>query len=419
MQINKTNLNFKGYDARPLQGLMFTDKKYANVVKNLIKDLNVDIYTPNIASKSIKKDFYQLSNTKQIMWAQDYITFLKHDIKAVLFDNTRESLKRFLRATSDGIKKDLNFIPIKSEPHIRGGNFFVCDNNGKKELLINENRQPFSSDILKKIYNVDNIITIPRIDYHLDLFLRPLDKGNILVSDINMTKKGMADGILKIENYIKNNKLAPSEINQLEEIKNNIDLMIKKLDITLQFDKYKPQEKINDVVNILCKAGYNPIRVPACYHYLDRIKTKQTLQSAIDKFNTNADKLIDLSKNYSPLVQDKIKKVIEIENFKVQNDENFGAEFYNFYENNFINAIVGKKKDGSLFYITNSSLLDSKLEITPEIESKIDFSTKKMFLDSIKPYINEKNIYFIDENSTKELFNNLGGVHCVTSEIPL
>lgn len=61
MEIKKS-ISFKGYDARELKGLMFTDKSCADAVKKASKDTDLDIYTPNIASKSIRKEQYELAN---------------------------------------------------------------------------------------------------------------------------------------------------------------------------------------------------------------------------------------------------------------------------------------------------------------------------------------------------------------------
>lgn len=409
---------FKGYEARKLSGVFVTDKSCADAIKKFTDKTELNVYQPNIASKSIKKELYQLSNENKFLWAQDYLTFINDKAKAVLFDNSRDFLKRVLRATSDGIKKDFNYLPVKAEPHLRGGNFFLCTNKGKKELLIVENKDIYSDEVLKAIFDVENIIKIPKTDYHLDLFIRPLDDGNILVSDINKTKEGLQKGYEKIKEYFENNNLTEEEKEELESIINNIDLAIKKLDITLQFDKYKPQENVDKVVETLKNAGYNPIRVPAAYHYLDGVKTKEKEQELWNKFKNNSQLLIDWSKNQSENIQENVNNLITLETFKNKNNPYFAVDFESFYVNNFINAIVNKKQNGELVYITNAPMLDTELGITKEIEQKTGFSTKNMFIKSVEPYIKKENIYFIDEKLTQKLFKKMGGIHCVAAEIP-
>ncbi len=416
--IQNTKPSFKGYDARKLCGLFVTDKNCAEALKKITAQSGIDIFVPNIASKSIKKEFYQLAQSNKLLWTQDYLTFLNHQTKAVLFDNSRDFLKRVLRACGDGLKKDLNYTPLKSQPHIRGGNFFVCRNNGKDELLILENREIYPQELAKKIFNVEKIHTIPKMDYHIDLFLRPLDNGNILVSDIDMTKTGLQNGAAKIKKYIEQNKPNDKERQELENVINNINLMIEKLDITLKFDKYKPQQTMPEIIKILKDAGYNPIRVPATYHYLDGVRTKENVQRRLNNFDNNVKALKDWSQSQSEKTRQSVDRLIQLETFKKNNDKNLGVELENFYENNFLNAIVHKKEDGKLVYITNESLLDKTLDITNEIEQKTGFSTKNMFIESMAPYINKENIYFIDEQLTQKLFKNMGGIHCAAAEMP-
>ena len=100
--------SFSGYDARKLTGIFVTDKTCAQALKKLCDTTQLDVFVPNIASKSIRKEQSKLIEENKFLWAQDYLTFLNYQTKAVLFDNTREFLKRVLRATGDGIKKDLN-----------------------------------------------------------------------------------------------------------------------------------------------------------------------------------------------------------------------------------------------------------------------------------------------------------------------
>lgn len=424
MKIEKYNSHakvfaFKGYDARKLKGVLVTDKSCANALKKISDKTELDVYQPNIASKSIKKELFQLANENKFLWAQDYLTFINDKAKAVLFDNSRDFLKRVLRATSDGIKKDFNYLPVKAEPHLRGGNFFLCTNKGKKELLIVENKNIYSDEILKAIFGVENIVKIPKTDYHLDLFIRPLDNGNILVSDINKTKEGLQKGYEKIKKYYEENtNLTENEKEELESVINNINIAIKKLDITLKFDKYKPQENVEKVVETLKKAGYNPIRVPAAYHYLDGVKTKEKEQELWNKFENNSQLLIDWSKNQSENIQEDVNNLIALETFKHKNNPYFAVDFESFYVNNFINAIVNKKQNGELAYITNAPILDTELGITKEVEQKTGFSTKNMFIKSVEPYIKKENIYFVDEKLTQKLFKKMGGIHCAAAEMP-
>jgi hypothetical protein len=43
---------------------------------------------------------------------------------------------------------------------------------------------------------------LPQMDYHLDLFIRPLDKKRILVADDRKTLNVLKEGVQKLHNYI-------------------------------------------------------------------------------------------------------------------------------------------------------------------------------------------------------------------------
>lgn len=419
MQINNSDISFKGYDARKLKGLMFTDSKYANAVAKAIRnsDVDLDIFTPQITSKSVRKEYQFLVDKNSMIWAQDYFTFLKRPFEAVLADNTREVLQRSLKGIAGGIKNVLGTKAVPTDPHLRGGNFFICDNNGKREMLLLKDRNIYPHDFIKQLYEVENVIELPRLDYHLDLFIRPLDDGKILVSDNEMTKNALKLGIKKIDKYLAENT-DDVDAENLKKISNNLDLLVQKMEITEKHDKYKPKETVHKVVDILQNAGYKPIKVPGSYYYLEGIKVQDKVNELNNNFNKNAKAVMDYASAHGNRMENFAKNWIIAQKIMVDNDPNFGVELVNKYENNFINAIV-TKQNNKLIYITNDSLFDEKYGITPEIERKIGFSTKKMFIDSIKDCVNEEDIHFIDKKSTENLFKFFGGIHCAASEIPL
>lgn len=409
--------SFKGYGAMPLRGLYVTDKNCAQALKKLSLTTGLDVFTPNIASKSIKKEIYDLQQKSYLMWAQDYITFLKNKTDIVLFDSTREHLKRVLRASADGIKKTLGFEPVKLPMHLRGGNFFICENKGRREMLLGENKaKEFPEEFLKTVYGVEKIHSIPRLDYHIDLFIRPLNDGNVLVADYELTKDMLKSGIKKIQNYIKNANPDSKERAQLEEVCNQLGLYLEKFEITERFAPYKHKDVMPKLIEKLEDSGYKPIRVPGNYYYLQPVKDKAKEKEMLNNFHNNMDFLKDISKNDDPRLKSMVDKFIELQTFKAGHDETIGVNLTNKYENNFLNAIVSEK-DGKPVYITNAPLLDRAIGITQEIEAKTGFSTKNAFIESIKDYVAKENIHFIDDKTTERLFNTAGGIHCTAAEI--
>ena len=416
MEIKYTTQDFTGYDARKLKGLFVSDKRCAETLQKLSGAMDVDIFTPSIASKSIRKELAEVSTQNKFIWAQDYITVM--DNRAILFDSTREHLKRVLRASADGLSKALKLPTIKSEPHLRGGNFFVCDVNGVKKLLVGDNKADiYPQDLFKKIFGVDEICPLPRLDWHIDLFVRPLDNGNVLVADYTKTKDGLNRGLDILRQHAKRNDITSEQKVQLDEIIDKLETEIAKWDITEQFARYKPQEKTTQIINTLSDNGFNPIPVPGTHYYLDGIKNPDLEQERLENFAKNMQDLNELAQNHTPDIQQRVNQYIKLKTFEVSQNQNIGVELENIYENNFINAIVTKNQNGELVYVTNASLLDRKLGITPEIEELTGFSTRKMFVDSISPYIKPENIHFIDERLTERLFKFMGGIHCTVSEI--
>lgn len=406
------NQNFTGYDARKLKGLLVTDKACAEALKKLSPDTGLDIFTPQIASKSIRKEALELEKSNKLIWTQDYFTILQNHI---LFDNTRDFLKRTLRATSDGLSKQINKTPFKSEPHLRGGNFFVCQVGDKKKLLVDGTRLIYPKELFKQIYNVDEVCPIAKTDYHIDLSIRPLENGNVLVADNTLTKKMLQTGQEKLKKYITNNNLNELDKKEVEDIIEQLSLHEKKLDITLEFETQKSLEITPQIIQQLNNYGFNPIPVPATYHYLKESAINQ--KTNIEKLNRNLAELKEYSKGQSEVFQKYAQNYINLMSLKPKVDSHCGTELVNIYQNNFINAIVNKKDNNKINYITNASLLDKELGITPEIEAKTGFSTRKAFEESIAPYVDK--FITIDEKLTERLFKYMGGIHCSASEIPL
>lgn len=417
LRYNSNNIEFKGYDARPLRGLFVLDKSCegaVNQLKKLTEKTGLDIFTPNIASKSINKEYASQAQQKHLLWCQDYLTNTRK--KFIIFDKSRDFLTRILRGVTDGMKKDLGLEPFGVPEHIRGGNFFICNNNGREELLINKLKGNYTEDVLKMAFNVERIHYIPSLDYHLDLFIRPLKDGKVLVADDSLTMKGLKTGIDKINEYLCKNNVDNNDKKILHDILDKLDEKIKFFDVTLNGSPRKPIETTEQVAKALTDAGYEPIKVPANYYILEGVKTADKVKEHSINFEKNSAELRRLAK--TPEELRKVEEYIEIQKKLMSNSETFGVELNNLYSNNFVNAIV-TEKDGKIIYITNASLLDKQLGITPEIENRIDFSMKKLFVDSVKPYIDKENIHFINEDTTEKLFEKFGGVHCIGAEIVL
>ena len=86
-----------------------------------------------------------------------------------------------------------------------------------------------------------------------------------------------------------------------------------------------------------------------------------------------------------------------------------------------MNAIITKNKKGEMVYISNKSDFDKRIGLTPEIIKESGFSFEKEFVNSLKPYIKEENVYFLEGKNGEiqdSLENLAGGIHCLTMEMP-
>ena len=418
MRVNnyKTQNTFTGYDARRLAGLFVTDKYCIEQLRRITSQYELDVYTPQIVSKSIRKDYADLARKNNMLWAQDFFMFLAN--KAVLFDASREHLTRVLRGCADGVAKQLKLKPIKMDVHIRGGNYFVCNVNGKRKLIIAEGRQYLPDELLKISHDVDEICPIPKADFHVDLFLRPLDNGNVLLADNKLTVESLKKLEQGYADLIKQGNLTKSESEAYTNIVEQISLLLSKFEITEKFDRYKPRETTEEIATRLQEYGFNPIRVPGNYYSLDKVKTREKEEKMMANFEKNMAAILDVSKAFPQAVREKAKIHVALQREIVKHDPHLGVELESFYDSNFLNSIVFKDKNGKLVYITNASLFDRGVGITPEIERKTGLSLANSFIESISPYVDRENIHFIDEKLTERLFKYMGGIHCSAAEIP-
>lgn len=403
MRINPitNNINFKGYDARKLKAIAVTDvgydyeigkqldavakqngfaletlnnnelrplsycfepvlpdreslKKmadYNNANKNSIFKIivNPHIYQPPI------RGFKNSDNTTK--WAQDIAT--------VTLQNTvlaKEPLSALGIKIADKYWK--RYIPETSN-HIAGGNLFFMSTDEGEKVLLGQNEKikyRYKTPLLYANLGTTDIIYVPQMDYHLDLFIRPLDDGRVLLANDDLTMDMFANGI-KTFREIENNTADMNVSRQLVPILDKLGRQRTAFERAIS-ENINP--KYDKVERVLKNNGFTPIPVPA------RI------------YSTHENTFL-------------------------------------IHKTNYINAIVTLNDNGELVYITNKSDFDKNLGITPEIESKYGFSTEKTFVDSISDYVKKENIHFISGKNdavADMLRSQYGGIHCLACEIP-
>jgi len=358
-----TPVTFRGYDARPLKGLFlrYTNtfpEDFEQVIYNLDsigKKEGFELYIQGFSKiynrmfKSLIKDELPIQNLDGSAWSQDHITFLPGEILAdeqILFKRNEKVANYF----GLGLETDSQFVP--------GGNYFIVNNNGKKEVLLGRYHEDYIEELKNEI-GTESVKILPQSDFHLDLFIRPLKNKVVLLADDKMLFNQISEVVDRIEcdKTLMFDLKVRSVAEKLKEIKDCISDEMDKFE-----DNY---DSLEDVQQALTDYGYKPIRVPGrCYV---------------------------MRKLYGAWVP---------------------THFLNY-----MNAIVHENKNGELVYITNKSGLNKCSFITDDISKKIGFDFETNFKNSVKDYIKPENIYFLD---TKEfLQRGNGGIHCLTSEIPL
>jgi hypothetical protein len=218
------------------------------------------------------------------------------------------------------------------------------------------------------MYGVDKVTVLPQMDFHLDLFIRPLDNKRILLADDSMTSNILLSGLSKFKTFIDS---LPSD--QREKYLENYHKMNKFVNSFINTDiKSNTFSDVNKVFKKLEQAGYDVIRFPG------RI------------YRTN----------------------------KIANSEN---EICLTHFCNYMNANALKNKDDKMVYITNKSDIDEKMGLTPELAEAIGFSFEQSVLDELSKYIDLKHVYLVsgDNNFVQKMLTNYqGGIHCVCSEVP-
>lgn len=401
---------FKGYDARTLRGFLMSSncQNIAQEMSSIGKREGFKIYTvsngkflegvPNYSENTIglwaqdlwmivknkllaldyDRKFYTIKNalclnfdfTEKICHETDTIKQLNQNIWDI-FDELGGARRKAGRTIADVTKefesKKLQLLNQQKDAHIPGGNIFIVKGDNGDEIIIGKKElEKFSKDEILSMYSCRRMTILPQMDYHLDLFIRPLDKKRILVADDSKTLEILNSGLSKLYNYI-----AQLPLNEKKEYEK---VYSKFYDKVVQFENSvaKNNRPNADIISErLSKAGFVPIRVPGRFY--------------------------------------------DIEN-DVDNEQ-----FIKHYCN-YINANVIKNRKEEIIYITNKSNIDSVLGLTPEISRKIGFSFEKSFIYSILRYISPSKIYFIkgDNNfvANEMLSIYQGGIHCTCAEIP-
>lgn len=396
---------FKGYDARPLKALYLSSpkKELGLELERIGKKAGFDVFIPSgrtlLKASEAKYAYADLSNSP---WAQDIATISpkKKIITNEYYDDFADNLSRKL-----GLSKDFDReIP-------QGGNmYYVKDTDGKDILLAGQDAQK-SIDKLegaKSVLGVDKIEYIPQMDYHIDLFVRPLDNKRILLTDDSLTIKAFNKGIKSIQKLLKKE---PKKT-ELLVVKENLDKELNKFKKSVLNNVQAPRE---DVKDILENKGFQVIGVPGrIYQTFPEPEDIEIAEEYISEASNKKSKKLA----FLPIFPEELLSFYPC----VSKEKSIKPEEQQLIHSlNFMNAIITKNKKGEMVYISNKSDFDKRIGLTPEIIKESGFSFEKEFVNSLKPYIKEENVYFVEGKNGEiqdSLENLAGGIHCLTMEMP-
>lgn len=293
MRVNN-QISFKGYDARPLKGFLMSSNcsGVADEMQQIGNKEGFDIfsYVDDGQSGQCKKSVPPRKKGLHWPWAQDYWTIankklftkdsncIANSIKDFFnlnFDETETQVRNnFLKTGKDRGYTDL----ILNASHISGGNIFIVKDNDSDIALIGEEElEKYSVEQVKKMYGVSKVISLPPVDYHIDLFIRPLDNKRILLADDNMTLE-LFDEISKdLKNY-------PGVKYITDSFKNNFKSYL---------EKNVNSPKTEEVEKILKDNGFEVIKVPGRAYYISKSEFERNYDIHYDFNFMNANVLVN------------------------------------------------------------------------------------------------------------------------------
>ena len=221
--------SFKGYDSAPLKSLYIEDSHSGPIEKEMKavgKKENIDIR------------YYRSPN----MWAQDDKCIVEKNGKVSLIadegveNNVLREIKTFY-----GIDCDWDFS------YLTGGNTYIGKYpNGEKWLITGEKINEAQKADAAKCYGIkkENIHTIPKADFHIDLGIRPIGYPDVLVNDP---------------------KIAEENLKKLDDGSKGYKYFKKQFDRKRHFYE-SAYDSTDDICNALKKLGFNPIRIGGVYY---------------------------------------------------------------------------------------------------------------------------------------------------------
>ncbi|MBR1617269.1 hypothetical protein IJ670_03875 [bacterium] len=228
MKLNNFAINFKGYDSAPLKNI--------HLEKNSSSE-----FLEEMQEIGKKEGFGVKLFEDYSTWSQDDKTFVEinNRPKIAANENVSPYFWNYAKKENVEISKERGFLT--------GGDTFIGKYpTGEKWLITGHS--PILPDFRQDISNCygikqENIFSVPRPNFHLDMALRPIGYPNILVNDFNLVDKNIKkldDDSVAFKNYLSSYEYFKAQT----------------------LSKYSDT---NRLYRALKKLGFNPIRVAGIY----------------------------------------------------------------------------------------------------------------------------------------------------------
>jgi hypothetical protein len=189
---------FKGYDARPLQGIMMSTNVggIGMQMREIAEKEGVKLFaaTNQKVTSGIPDNaaLERWTNEQSDTWAQDYWGFTKKDILCC-YRNIHSFVGKHFNLPTNPVQDKFIEEGDKFGKHIMGGNYFLIGDN---EILVGEDElEKIDPQTIQKMFDVEKVHVVPQMDFHIDMFLRPLDNKRILLADNNATRQLLSEAM--------------------------------------------------------------------------------------------------------------------------------------------------------------------------------------------------------------------------------
>lgn len=247
MKINFQNINFKGYDAAPLKSVYFRKTTCTPIIEEM--------------QAIAKQEGFEIKTVPGYnKWIQDEATIVEKDSKVHLVASSSVNNNCLNKYRKDGM--DTKYC---QSGFIVGGDMFIGKYPDGRKWMITGRKFGLGNfkTNASRAYGIDekNIFQIPKQNFHIDMFMRPIGYPYILVNDFSLVDETLDEvySNLLCDSGFDDDTDTDNEIAEFEQYKQ-------------YYEEFKNSLKSRDyycdtdtICKILENHGFKPIKVAGVY----------------------------------------------------------------------------------------------------------------------------------------------------------